>query len=96
MRWLRAEFGAGRPVRFRLPFAPVAMLLAGMEVALYPAVMLAGRIAASRTEDVQIKRVLSNLPFLPISRVLLAVLRSGAPFGVAVRDGDRQFRIAVD
>jgi hypothetical protein len=96
MRWVRVEFGAGRPVRFRLPFAPAAMLLAGIEVALYPAVVLAARIAASRTDDVQIRRVLSGLPFLPISRILLAVLRSGAPFAVAVKDGAGGFSISVD
>jgi len=96
IRWLRVEFGSRRPVRLRVPFVPVAMLLGGVEVALCPVLMLAGWIAASRTEDVQIKRLLCGLPILPLSRVLLAVLRSGAPFGVALRDGEDRFRVSVD
>ena len=72
------------------------MLLAGVEVAIYPAIVVAGWIAAQRTDDAQIKRILSGLPLLPLSRILLAVLRFGAPFGVAVQDGGDRFRISVD
>ncbi len=96
IRWLRIEFGSRRPFRLRAPFVPVAMLLAGVEVALYPAIVVAGWIAARRTDDAQIKRILSGLPLLPLSRILLAVLRSGAPFGAAVQDGGDRFCISVD
>ncbi len=72
------------------------MLLAGVEVAIYPAIMAAGWLMALWSDDVQVKRILSGLPLLPLSRILLAVLRFGAPFGVAVQDGGDRFRISVD
>lgn len=96
IRWLRIEFGSRRPVRLRVPLVPAAMLLAGVEVAVCPAIMVAGWLIALWSDDVQVKRILSGLPLLPLSRVLLAVLRSGSPFGVAVQDGGDRFRISVD
>ena len=96
IRWLRIEFGSRRPVRLRVPFVPAAMLLAGVEVAIYPAIIAAGWLMALWSDDVQVKRILSGLPLLPLSRILLAVLRFGAPFGVAVQDGGDRFRISVD
>lgn len=96
IRCIRLEIGRDeRPFRLTLPFLPAAVVLMVAELVLYPLVLLVLWIVRSRSHDRELAPVLANLPVLPLTRTLAALIQSRAPLQIGVQDDGAGFSLSV-
>jgi len=86
----------GRAVRLGFPLIPVALMLIWVELMLFPFVAVGLRVAARKAARPGVARFLRELPPLPLSRFLVALMKSRAPFGVAIRDAEGGFALRIN
>jgi len=95
--WLRFEIGNdGRRWGFRVPVLPATALLVGLELVAYPLAWAVLRSVAQVRGAGQLREVVAAVPAFPVSRLMMAVVGAGAPFGFSAWDGDDGVLVCIE
>jgi hypothetical protein len=84
---------ANGPFILRLPFVPLAMIATGAETFLYPPAYVVLGLIALLGRKGGLQQFLACFPALPVTRLVLALLRARAPLSIGVGGGTFSFSI---
>jgi hypothetical protein len=83
----------GMSFALRLPYLPLVALLMGLELIVYPLGFVLAGLFALIWRKRTLRAILADLPVLPVSRLLMVLLRYGAHFETAVGQFSARFSI---